>query len=77
MVSKQLESGAFMLNLLALLYGLLVMFLLNCASRNIRANRSHGPTLTVIGFSTIGASLVIAALLLAVAAGALIVVIPH
>jgi len=66
-----------MLNLLALLYGLLVMFLLNCASRNVRANRSHGPALTVIGFSTIGASLVIAALLLAVAAGAVVVTVPN
>lgn len=65
-----------MLHLLALLYGLLVMFLLNCASRNVRAKRSHGPTLTVIGFSTIGASVVIAALLFAMAAGVIVVIIP-
>jgi hypothetical protein len=53
-----------------------VMFVLNCASRNVRENRSHGRTLTLVGMSTLGATLVIAALLLAIAEGALIVTVP-
>jgi len=65
-----------MLNLFALLYGLIVMFVLNCASRNVRENRSHGRALTLVGMSTLGATLVIAALLLAIAEGALVVTIP-
>jgi len=43
-----------MLNLFALLYGLIVMFVLNCASRNVRENRSHGRALTLVGMSTLG-----------------------
>jgi hypothetical protein len=52
------------------------MFVLNCASRNVRENRSHGRALTLVGMSTLGATLVIAALLLAIAEGALVVTIP-
>jgi len=55
---------------------LIVMFVLNCASRNVRENRSHGRALTLVGMSTLGATLVIAALLLAIAEGALVVTIP-
>jgi hypothetical protein len=65
-----------MLYFFALVYGLIVMFILNCADRNVRLNRPHGRTLTVVGLSTLGASLVLAALLLAAAQGSLIIAIP-
>jgi hypothetical protein len=61
------------LNVLALLYGLLVFFVLNCASQNLRANRSHAPALALVGWGTMSASFAGAALLLALAAGILAV----
>jgi nitric oxide reductase large subunit len=65
-----------MLHILALFYGLLVMYVINCASRNVRANRAHPRALTLVGLSTMAVSLIVAALLLAVAAGLVVVIFP-
>jgi hypothetical protein len=59
------------LNLLALLYGLLVTFVIASASHNLRGNRPHGPALAVVGWGAMSASFAGAGLLLATAAGLL------
>lgn len=56
-----------MINLLVFAYGLLAMFVLNCATRNARANRAHSPTLTLVGLGLMSASFAAAGLTFATA----------
>ena len=59
--------GLCVINVVMVLYGFLVSFVLNSLHRNHRVNRSHGATLTLVGWGLMSTSFASAGLMIALA----------